>query len=151
MYIQKPRALNMLLYAFLAFSIGLHTFIQTRLSQLIWFDLIWFYYFIAVNDVFKSRYYQRTSLMVIISIKILFTYLFIYLFILLTVYIESCSRINSFQTTKNKQEPITRSVQLPHSAWETAFLQIELFLDIKAFTQISSQSQDLFFFFIHLF
>ena len=37
------------------------------------------------------------------------------------------------------QEPITGSVQLPYSACETAFLQVELFLDIKAFTQISSQ------------
>ena len=50
-----------------------------------------------------------------------------------------------------RQELITRKVQLPYSACETAFLQIELFLDVKAFTQISSQSQDLFFFFIHLF
>ena len=38
-----------------------------------------------------------------------------------------------------RQEPITWSVQLSYSACETAFLQVELFLDIKAFTQISSQ------------
>ena len=38
-----------------------------------------------------------------------------------------------------RQEPITWSVQLPYIAGETAFLQVELFLDIKAFTQISSQ------------
>ena len=40
---------------------------------------------------------------------------------------------------KIDQEPITRSVQLPYSVCETAFSQVELFLDINAFRQISSQ------------
>ena len=37
------------------------------------------------------------------------------------------------------QEPITWSIQLPYSVCETAFSQVELFLDTNAFTQISSQ------------
>ena len=41
--------------------------------------------------------------------------------------------------TLRKQEPITRSIQLPYSVCQTAFSQVELFLDIIAFTQISSQ------------
>ena len=45
------------------------------------------------------------------------------------------------------QEPITRSVQLPYSACETAFSQVELFLDIIAFTQIPLQRSDIFIFF----
>ena len=48
-------------------------------------------------------------------------------------------KVKMFFFSKIKQEPITRSVQLPYSACETAFLQVKLFLDIKAFTQISSQ------------
>ena len=36
------------------------------------------------------------------------------------------------------QEPITQSVQLPYSVWETAFSQVGLFLD-KPFPRISSQ------------
>ena len=43
--------------------------------------------------------------------------------------------------TRQPKEPITRSIQLPYSISETAFSQVELFLDIKAFTQISSQGR----------
>ena len=47
--------------------------------------------------------------------------------------------IEQTKTNDYRQEPITWSAQLPYIAGETAFLQVELFLDIKAFTEISSQ------------
>ena len=60
----------------------------------------------------------------------------------LTSLITTCDvglKVRKVENFNFAQEPITWGVQLPYSVCATLFLQVELFLDIKAFTQISSQ------------
>ena len=57
---------------------------------------------------------------------------------------ENCKKrlifhVKSAVSITVRQEPITRNIQLPDSAVYETFPQVELFSDIKAFEQISSQ------------